>query len=85
MDNVRVDGVAVINQGLQRVPDLELTAPQRLKAIDDVKDGRGEHVNANERQVVGFFNESRTVPFFVDIRDAELLGLSPSCKAIPAL
>lgn len=79
LDDVRVDLVAVVEQQLNSVGDLEFPPPRGFEAVDRVEDGRREHVDADEREVarrvVGLFDQSRDVSLVVDLRDSELPGI----------
>ena len=52
-DRVALDPAAAVDQLLDRVGDLELAAPRGLDRPGGVEDRRGEHVDADERQVAG--------------------------------
>src|SRR5439155_5790137 len=77
-NDVAVDVLAVVDQPLDRVRDLELVSERRLDPVDRLEDVRVEHVDADERQVRLRLLRLLGEPLHagsLELGDAELLGI----------
>ena len=75
-EDLVADAVAVVEQPLDRVGDLELAPVRRLDRGDGLVDGRVEQVDADEREVRrrvgGLLDQAHHLAGVVDLGDAEL-------------
>src|SRR3990172_639559 len=83
LDDLGADVVAMIQQPLNRVGDLELAAGGRLDAGDRFEDARREHVDAYDgeggRGVFGLFDDLHQA-FALELGDTELAGVGDLLK-----
>ena len=84
LDDVRVDGAAVVDEPLNRVGDLELVAPGWFDRLDRIEDRLVEHVDTDESEVrfrlLRLLGETDDLAFSAELGDAELRRIRNGCQ-----